>query len=103
VQCPSPKARVRAAAATVAALIGAVACGRPATREDCELIIDKNVELEMKQMKIADQVAIDKRKAEIRASMEGQLKGCIGKRVTDGMMKCVRNANTTDAIDACMR
>jgi hypothetical protein len=79
------------------------ACGRPATREDCELIIDKNVELEMKQLKIDDPAMIEKRKAEIRTSMEGQLKGCIGKRVTDGMMKCVRNAKTPDEIDGCMR
>src|SRR5262245_53134136 len=79
------------------------ACGRPATREDCELIIDRNVELEMKQMKIDDPGAIEKRKAEIRTSMEGQLKGCVGKRVTDGMMKCVRTANSPDEIDACMR
>jgi hypothetical protein len=88
-----------------AAAIGLVlaACGRPATREDCELIIDKNVELEMKQMKIDDPAAIEKRKTEIRTTMEGQLKGCIGKRVTDGMMKCVRNAKTTDEIDGCMR
>jgi hypothetical protein len=91
----------RALAAAI--LLTLAACGRPATREDCELIIDKNVELEMKQMKIDDPVAIDKRKAEIRSTMEGQLKGCVGKRVTDGMMKCVHNAKTTDEIDGCMR
>ena len=90
-------------AAAAAIVLVSVACGRPATREDCELIIDKNVELEMKQMKIDDPVAIEKRKTEIRATMEGQLKGCIGKRVTDGMMKCVRNAKSTDEIDGCMR
>jgi hypothetical protein len=91
----------RASAAAIFLVLGA--CGRPATRADCELIIDKNVELEMKQMKIDDPVAIDKRKAEIRATMEGQLKGCVGKRVTDGMMKCVNGAKTIDEIDGCMR
>jgi hypothetical protein len=92
-----------AVAAIVVLALAMAGCGRPATREDCELIIDKNVELEMKQMKIEDPTAIEKRKTEIRATMEGQLKGCIGKRVTDGMMKCVRNAKTTDEIDGCMR
>jgi hypothetical protein len=90
-------------ASSAAIFVVLAACGRPATREDCELIIDKNVELEMKLLKIEDPTAIDKRKSEIRGSMEGQLKGCIGKRVTDGMMKCVRNAKTTDEIDGCMR
>jgi hypothetical protein len=79
------------------------ACGRPATREDCELIIDRNVELQMKQMQITEQAAIDKRKAEIRATMADQLKGCVGKRVTDKMMACVRTAGSADEIDQCLR
>jgi len=79
------------------------ACGRPATREDCELIIDRNVELQMKQMQITEQAAIDKRKAEIRGTMADQLKGCVGKRVTDKMMACVRTAASADEIDQCLR
>lgn len=84
-------------------LLGVAACGRPATREDCELIIDRNVELQMKQMQITDQPSIDKRKAEIRATMSDQLNGCIGKRVTDKMMNCVKKAQTADEIDQCLR
>ena len=78
-------------------------CGRPATQQDCELIIDRNVELQMKQMQITDQTSIDKRKAEIRASMGDQLKGCVGKRVTDKMMTCVKTAQSADEIDQCLR
>ncbi len=78
-------------------------CGRPATREDCELIIDRNVELQMKQMQITEQAMIDKRKAEIRATMGDQLKGCVGKRVTDKTMVCVRAAASADEIDQCLR
>jgi hypothetical protein len=85
------------------AAVLACACGRPATREDCELIIDRNVELQMKQMQITEQALIDKRKAEIRASMSDQLKGCVGKRVTDKMMACVRTAASADEIDQCLR
>jgi hypothetical protein len=85
------------------ALALVAACGRPATKEDCELIIDRNVELQMKQMQITDPAAIDKRKSEIRAAMSDQLKGCVGKRVTDGMMACVRKAATADEIDQCLR
>jgi len=79
------------------------ACGRPATREDCELIIDRNVELQMKQMQITEQASIDKRKAEIRASMGDQLQGCVGKRVSDKMMACVKTAASAEDIDACLR
>jgi hypothetical protein len=84
-------------------MAGAAACGRPATQEDCELIIDRNVELQMKQMQITDQAAVDKRKAEIRSAMSSELKGCVGKRVTDGMMICVKKAQTADEIDQCLR
>lgn len=83
--------------------LGATACGRPATQGDCELIIDRNVELQMKEMKIDDPAAIEKRKAEIRQSMADQLKGCVGKRVSDKMMSCVRTAKTPDEIDQCLR
>ena len=79
------------------------ACGRPATREDCELIIDRNVELQMKQMQITDPALVEKRKAEIRATMSDQLKGCVGKRVTDKTMTCVKTAASAEEIDQCLR
>ncbi len=83
--------------------LGVAACGRPATQQDCELIIDRNVELQMKQMQITDSAAIEKRKSEIRQTMADQLKGCVGKRVTDKMMACVKKAETADEIDQCLR
>lgn len=79
------------------------ACGRPATREDCELIIDRNVELQMKQMQITDPALIEKRKGEIRSTMSDQLKGCVGKRVTDKTMTCVKTAASAEEIDQCLR
>jgi hypothetical protein len=88
--------------AAVGALVLA-ACGRPATKEDCELIIDRNVELQMKELRITEAALIDKRKAEIRATMAEQLKGCIGKRVTDKTMACVKTAASASEIDACLR
>jgi hypothetical protein len=78
-------------------------CGRNATEADCDLVVDRNVELAMKKLSITDPVQIDKRKQEVRAELKPQLQGCIGKRVTDGMMKCVKNAETPEAIDDCMR
>ena len=95
---------------TVLGLLGGMAvsavlaaCGRPATQQDCELIIDRNVELQMKQMQITDPATIEKRKNEIRQQMGDQLKGCVGKRVTNGMMACVKQAQSADEIDQCLR
>lgn len=57
----------------------------------------------MKQMNITDPAAIAKRKDEIRGEFKDTLKDCVGKRVTDGMLACVRTAQTADEIDKCMR
>lgn len=87
----------------VALLSGASGCGRKATQEDCDLIIDRYVEVQMHAMNINDPTAIEKRAAQMRADMKDQLKDCVGKRVTDSMLACVKKAQTNDEIDKCTR
>lgn len=86
-----------------AASLVLVACGRKATEADCSFILDRNVEIAMKQLNITDPSAIAKRKDEIRGEMKESLKDCVGKRVTDGMLACVKTAQSGDEIDRCMR
>lgn len=90
------------AAVTVcaAALAG---CGHKASDADCQFILDRNVEVQMKAMHIADPVAVNKRKQEIHAELKSQLAGCVGKRITDAMLACVARAQTAEEIDGCMR
>jgi hypothetical protein len=78
-------------------------CGHKANDADCAFILDRNVEVQMKAMHITDPVMIDKRKQEIQTELKGQLQGCIGKRITDGLLACVARAQTAEAIDECMR
>lgn len=88
------------------ALVFAVAlagCGRKATREDCEAVVDKNVELQLKALGVTDAAVVAKRREEMRSSMKDDIDKCVGKRVTDGMMACVKNAETADKIDKCLR
>src|SRR5665213_2064489 len=80
-----------------------VGCGRKATEADCELIIDRNVEVQMKAMHIDDAPTITKKQDELRAQMKDDLKYCEGRRVTDKMMSCVRGAQTGDEITECLR
>ena len=40
---------------------------------------------------------------DLRGEMKGELQSCVGRRVTDGIMDCVRVAKTTDEISQCMR
>ena len=92
-----------------AALLGGLilsACTREATEADCELIVSRNVELQMKAMNTTDPAAIAKVQQEIRQDqqMKDDLRSkCLGRKVTDGMINCVRNAKTSDEISQCLR
>jgi hypothetical protein len=88
----------------VALMVGAVTgCGRKATRADCEAVVDKNVELQLKALGVTDPAIVTKRRDEMRASLSDDIDKCIGKRVTDSMMSCVQSAETADKIDKCLR
>jgi hypothetical protein len=78
-------------------------CGRKATREDCEAVVDKNVELQLKALGVVEPGVVAKRRDEMRGSMRDDIDKCVGKRVTDSMMACVKNAETADKIDKCLR
>ena len=78
-------------------------CGRKATSADCELIINRNVEVQMKAMHIDDPGLIAKKQEELRAQFKDDMKDCEGRRVTDKMMTCVKNAQTGDEVTECLR
>ena len=89
---------------TVSFTLGALAgCGHKATREDCEVVVDRNVELQLKALGVIDPSTVAKRREEMRASMKEDIDKCVGKRVTDGNMACVKNAETAEKIDKCLR
>jgi small lipoprotein (TIGR04454 family) len=97
-------ARLGALIFSVSALSVLAGCGRKATEADCQLIVDRNVELQMKAMNITDTAAIAKKQEELRKEMKEELHGeCLGRRVTDAMMACVRGAKSTDEINQCVR
>lgn len=89
------------------ALAGAPAvlagCGRRATAADCLLIVDKSVELQMKQMSLTDPAAIRKREEQVRAELHGELGACEGRRVTARTIACVQASKTSQELDQCLR
>ena len=87
----------------LALAFSALGCGRKATRADCELVVDKNVEVKLKADGMTDAVLVQKRKEELRASLKEDIDKCVGKRVTDGMLACVKSAETPEQIDKCLR
>ncbi len=94
----------RVVAALALALFAALpGCGRKATAEDCDLIVDRYVEIELAALKVTDPRVIELRKAEMRRDLKDDLKACPGKRITDSMLACVRKAQTNAELDKCTR
>jgi small lipoprotein (TIGR04454 family) len=78
-------------------------CGRRATEADCQLIVDRSVELQMKDMAKAEPDAIAKRQVQLRQELEAQMKECVGRRISEKMMTCVKNAQSSEALEGCVR
>ena len=95
-----------AAIGAFAALVGlASGCGHPATERECQEILDKVVELELRGQNVSDPATLAQRKATAReARSKDLLGGCTGRKITDQAMACIRNARTYDEIDnRCLR
>lgn len=91
------------AIALPAALLGA--CGHPATPQECEEILDKIVELELKGQYVNDPATLEQRKKSAReAKAKDLLPRCTGRKITAEAMTCIRQARSYDEIDnRCLR
>ncbi len=74
-------------------------CGHPASVPECEEIVERIVRLEMQgadagTAAVADEVRATKK--ELRSDM---MKRCVGRRITDGAMRCVRSATSSQQIE----
>jgi hypothetical protein len=86
--------------ATVAFL---TACGHPATREECDELFTKNAEIELRAQKVTDAKTISDRTAAARTADGDAFAGrCVGKRITQGALDCVRRATTAEQVDHCL-
>ena len=80
-----------------------VGCGRKATEADCQLIVDQNVAVQMKALSITDPALIAKKQDELKVELASEMKDCVGRRVSETMMACVKGAQTTEEIQRCLR
>ncbi len=87
----------------------AAGCGHPASEAECEVIVDRIVELELKAQKVTDPTEIAKRRSESLGIVGDRgraevLQGCVGKRITDRALVCVREAdNASEITDRCLQ
>ncbi len=87
----------------VLASAASVGCGRRATAADCQLIVDKSVELQMKEMSFTSPAEVQKRVEQVRSQLQGEIASCEGRRITDRTVACVQAAKTTKEMDQCLR
>jgi hypothetical protein len=97
------------AAGMILAALFVSACGHPATEAECQTIVERIVELELKAQKVTDPAEIAKRRGEsLGGAGDGGksevLQGCIGRHITDRALACVRNAQAaSDITDRCLQ
>lgn len=77
------------------------ACGRPATEPECLELTEKVARLTAeRELKGAAPAVIDAKLAESREKLhEKARRECVGKRISDSAMACVRNAKTVSEIE----
>lgn len=79
--------------------LGLSGCGRPATEVECNEIVGRIAELELGEAKSADPADVQKQVAETKQAFRDKTRAqCVGKRVTDYALRCVRNAKTAEEI-----
>jgi hypothetical protein len=83
-----------------------LACGHPATEKECQEIADRVAKLELQASPAGQDPDTAKDQLERTRNWvkEGQLKACVGRRITDRAMQCVRAAKKAEEItDGCFR
>jgi hypothetical protein len=81
-----------------------VGCGHPATVQECDVIVERITELELaKRPAATDKRIVQQEVAETKKALHDQsMKDCVGRRITDRAMRCVRDAKTSkQIIDEC--
>lgn len=85
--------------------LGLVGCGRPATEDDCTLILRRAARLELESRLENSQSLVESEIKQIEESMRSQMmKQCVGKRITESALTCVKHAKTSKQLfDECLR
>jgi len=95
----------RSARASCALLLagGLVGCGHPASRDECVEIFERSATIELRSQNVTDPEVVRQRIEDARAARGDSLLGqCVGKRITERAMRCVRRAETTKELEACL-
>ena len=80
-----------------------VGCGHPASKEECLEIFDRSAAIELELQNVQDPAIVQERIERARADRgEELLRQCVGRRITDRAMRCVREAKSSKELDQCL-
>jgi hypothetical protein len=83
------------------ALLLATGCGHPATVAECEQIIERIARLELEERGLDAKAVADEVESTKLAMRDRTMKECVGRRITDGALRCVRDAKRSEQIEEC--
>lgn len=101
-----PRSRVPGAVllATVVLAFGVGGCGHRATEKECLEIVERVARLELQRAKVGPETMASELKLAKESFQKDIGRRCVGRRITDEAMTCVRNAKTSQEIeDVCFR
>jgi len=83
----------------VALALVVAGCGRPATQEECDEIVGRIAELEIREATSAAPAEVEKQVVDTKQAFQAKSKReCVGRRITKQAIGCVRNAKTAEEI-----
>jgi hypothetical protein len=86
------------------AVSGMVGCGHPATERECEEIVERIALLELGGLDAGQNVVAEEVKNAKEAFRKEMRRKCVGRRITNAAMDCVRKATASRQIeDECFR
>jgi predicted nucleotide-binding protein len=84
---------------TFVPLVLLLGCGKPASVEDCEKIVERITELKLQEAKVVNPSEIQETIAKTKQAFRDQaVKQCVGRRITKDARQCLEAANTAEQI-----
>lgn len=96
-------ARRATAAALGLLFLALTGCGHRATQAECEEIFTRSAELTLKLKDVHERAEVDKQVEQARVTKGDKLiTECMGRRITEDAMECVRRAESVPEFEACL-
>jgi hypothetical protein len=79
-------------------------CGHPASERECEEIVERVARLELEKARVGTETVASEIKFAKESFKKDMNRRCVGRRVTEDAMNCVRAAKSSEQIEKeCFR